>query len=246
VPGIFFTSVDEVAPSDAYPELGHGVTGGVEVKVVCPVGFPLWLLRSQLAPGAGLAWPTVHGDEGVYVLDGEVTVDGRTCPAGGAVIVEAGVEAELQAPAGAQLVHVGRHGTAGPRGRTVHVVGPGGMWAQVGDGRDTRYFADSECPTCRITLFFTGRSHDYVSAPHSHSADELIHVLHGEVTVGRRRLGPGTTIAVRADRRYGFRSTGFGFLNYRAEPATLTRDRSAPPIPEGGRVHGFEPVMDLR
>jgi quercetin dioxygenase-like cupin family protein len=246
--GVFFTSMAEIDPSDAYRRLGHEVSGAVEARLVSPEDFSLWLVRGDLGAGAAVAWGTDHGDEAVYVLDGEVVVDGRTCPAGGAVVVEAGVAVELRAPAGASIVHQGAYDPTPrvPGGHTAHVVGPGGTWAQVGDGRDTRYFADSECPTCRTTLFTTGRSHEYVSAPHSHSADELLHVLEGEVVVGRRHLGPGSTVAVAADRRYGFRSPGFTFLNYRPDVSRLTRDRSEPSIEEGGRAHGFDPVMDLR
>lgn len=240
--GTFFVEAAD-APGGAYGPLGHDVRGDVVARLVSPEDFPLWLVRAELAPGASLAWDG-RGDEAVYVVEGEIEVDGRACPAGGAAIVESGVGAEVRAPGGAAVVHVGSHAPAPAIGRTVHVVGPGGTWASVGDGRDTRYFAESECETCEITLFFTGRSHEYVSAPHSHSADELIHVLDGELQVGRRVLGPGSTVAVSADRRYGFRSPGFGFLNYRPHVATITRDGET--MEEGGRAHGFDAVMDLR
>jgi quercetin dioxygenase-like cupin family protein len=205
----------------------------------------LWLVRAALAPGASVSW-SGHGDEGVFVLEGAVEVDGRTCPAGGAVIAESGMACEVRSSGGASVVHVGRRSPEPDGGGTVRVVGPGGTYAKVGEGRDTRYFADSEPDRCRMTLFTTGRSHEHVSAPHSHSADELLHVLDGEVVVGRRRLGPGSTIAIHAGRRYGFRSPGFRFLNYRAERATMTVDRAAPPIDEGPRAHDFDRVMDLR
>ena len=125
-------------------------------------------------------------------------------------------------------------------------VGPGRWFAWDGDGRATRYFADSECDTCDITLFVTGRDHEHVSPIHSHSSDELIHVLTGSITVGRRVAGPGSTLAIRAGQRYGFKSDGFCFLNYRPGPATMTVGRDEPPIEEGGRAHGFDAVMDLR
>lgn len=240
--GTFFVDAAD-ATGGAYGSLGHDVRGDVVARFVSPEGFPLWLVRAELAPGAALAWDG-RGDEAVYVVEGEVEIEGRSCPAGGAAVVESGVAAEVRAPAGARVVHMGSY-AAGPRiGQAVHVVGPGGTWASVGDGRDTRYFADSECETCDLTLFFTGRSHEYVSAPHSHSADELIHVVSGEIQVGRRVLGPGSTVAVSADRRYGFRSPGFGFLNYRPHVATITRDGET--MDEGGRAHGFDSVMDLR
>jgi quercetin dioxygenase-like cupin family protein len=237
--GIFFVEEAEVAPTDVYGT-------GVEARLVSPADFPLWLVRARLAAGKRITWGRDHGDEALYVVDGEVEVDGRACPAGGSVVVEAGVATELVAPAGAAIVHVGRHGGPTGGGETVHVVGPGGTYARVGDGKDTRYFADSECPTCDVTLFTTGRSMHHESPAHSHSADELLHVLDGEIVVGRRRLGPGTTIAIHADRRYAFHSEGFRFLNYRPTLATMTVDRSAPPIEEGPRAHGFDLVMDLR
>jgi quercetin dioxygenase-like cupin family protein len=237
--GIFFTSMGDVDTTDVYGT-------GVEARVVSPDGFPLWLVRTRLKAGERIAWEAEHGEEAVYVVDGAIELDGRPCPTRGAVIIEAGVPAELLAPAGASLVHLGRTGGPATGGETVHVVGPGGTYARISDGKDTRYYADSECPTCDVTLFYTGRAHAHVSAPHSHSADELLHVLDGEVVVGRRHLGPGTTIAVRADRRYGFRSEGFGFLNYRPAVATMTVDRDAPPIVEGPRAHGFDLVMDVR
>jgi mannose-6-phosphate isomerase-like protein (cupin superfamily) len=237
--GISFTTPGEVEPTDVYGT-------GVDARLVRPEGFPLWLVQARLAPEERITWGAAHGDEAVYLVSGDVELDGRRCPAGGAVIVEAGVGAELVAPAGAEVVHVGRRGGPTDGGRTVHVVGPGGTYARAGDGRDTRYFADSECPTCDVTLFTTGRSQHHESPAHSHSSDELLHVLDGEVVVGRRRLGPGSTIAIHADRRYAFRSEGFRFLNYRPTLATMTVDRAAPPIAEGPTAHGFDLVMDLR
>jgi hypothetical protein len=237
--GIFFVAEDEVAPTDVYGT-------GVEARLVSPDGFPLWLVRARLAAGERITWGDDHGDEAVHVVTGDVEVDGRHCPAGGSVIVEAGVPAVLEAPLGAGIVHVGRYGGPTGGGETVHVVGPGGTYARTGEGRDTRYFADSECPTCDVTLFTTGRAMRHESPAHSHSADELLHVLDGEIVVGRRHLGPGTTIAIHADRRYAFHSEGFRFLNYRPTLATMTVDRSAPPIEEGPRAHGFDLVMDLR
>ena len=206
-----------------------------------PEGFPLWLRREDVE---SIEWDSVHGDEGVYVVSGEMEIDGRRCPAGGAVIVEAGVPARLHGRA--HVVRIGSHATPRAGGQIVHVIGPGGTWARVEEGRETRYFGDSECPTCDITLFVTGRAHGHVSPIHSHSSDELIHVLDGSITVGKRVAGPGSTVAIAAGQRYGFKSDGFTFLNYRPGPAVMTVDRDAPPIEEGGRAHGFDAVMDVR
>lgn len=255
--GITVIDAAEAAPADVYGELGREVAGTVTARRVSPDGFPLWLAVAELDDGARLAWPETHGDEVVYVLDGALGVEGRTCPAAGAVVVESGVASTVEARGATRIVHAGpvapqppRGGLNGdpePTGHGVHVVGPRGTWATVTGERDTHFYADSTCPTCRLTLLYTSRSVPYVSPTHSHSVDELIHLVGGEVWLGRRRLGPGSTLAIAADRRYGFRSgpDGFAFLNYRADASQQTIERGSPPVMEGGAVHGLEPVMDL-
>ena len=246
--GVFFVQPSEAEVPTREPD-GHRVDGAADRRLVSPPDFPLWLLRGRLEPGTALAWDGTQGDECASVLDGELSVDGRVCPAGGALVVEAGAVVRATAgPDGVTVVHCGRWVPAGhgKAGGGVHVVGPGGTWARDEPGRVSRFFADSTCPTCDATLLLTSRAGEYESAPHSHSADELIHVLEGEIRVGRTVLGPGATVAVAADRRYGFRSPGFAFLNFRAGPSAQTVERGAPAVPEGGEVHGFTPVMDLR
>jgi hypothetical protein len=228
-------------------------TGTVKSTQLSPDGFSLRLVAGTLASGSSLRFGGDHGDEVVYVLSGSLAVGDRTCPTGGAVVVESGVPATLVATGLADILHFGPvdadgpvddiGGEPAPRGDTVHIVGPGGTWAR---SDDTRYFADSTCETCRATLLYTGRSTAYESPAHSHSQDELIHVLHGELQLGATRAGPGATLAIARDVRYRFRSPGFAFLNYRRGPSYQTVARDQPPILEGGEVHGFTPVMDLR
>jgi uncharacterized cupin superfamily protein len=229
--------------------------GPASSRLLSPDGFPLWLVRALAPSGTSVMWHAQHGDEVLYVQRGELEVDGRTCPSGGAIVVEAGVPARATAKGDVDVLHFGPadptppgdgvHGPSAP-GHCVHVVGPGGTWSQVDEVRDTRYFADSTCPTCRATLLHTGRATAYESAAHSHSQDELIHVLHGELQLGAHRVGPGDTLAIAKDVRYRFRSDGFAFLNYRRDASHQTIDRANPPILEGGEVHGFTRVMDLR
>ena len=35
------------------------------------------MLTADLADGATVEWPAVHGDEAVYVVDGALEIDGR-------------------------------------------------------------------------------------------------------------------------------------------------------------------------
>jgi quercetin dioxygenase-like cupin family protein len=225
---------------------GVTATGAVASSTRSPADFSLRLVAGELAPGAALAFDADHGDEVLYVLAGALDVDGRVAPAGGAVIVESGVAARAVATEATQVLHFGPTDAGEPRGTTVHVVGPGGTWAMVDDQRDTRFFADSTCATCSPTLLATGRATPYESPAHSHSQDEIIHVLRGELQLGAHRAGPGSTIAIGRDVRYRFRAESFAFLNYRRGASYQTLARDEPPVLEGGAPHGFTPVMDLR
>ena len=217
--------------------------------------FPLWVTWAEVGAGGELTWAGHHGDEGLYVVEGALEFDGSKCPAGGAMIIESGMPARVRTPNGAVVVHFGPvdprpppngiHGPPAHEPRGVHVVGPGGMWAAAEPGRDTRMFADSTCPTCRITLFLTGRNQEYRSSAHSHSADEILYLLRGQIHFGSYELGPGDAVAIRGDQRYQFRSgpDGFAFLNYRRDASEQTTEGSAPQL-EGGRVRGLTFVND--
>jgi len=257
VAGIEIVRGDTATSSAWHPVAGHHVSDAARCRLVSPPGFSLWLVSIDLPAGGELTLPEVHGDESVAVLSGRLVVDGRICEPDGAVIVEAGAGAiVLRARGDTRVVHMGPtdpvvptdglNGAALP-GRAVHVVGPRGTYAAIEPGRDTHYFADSTCPTCRLTLLYTSRTREYVSDTHSHSQDELIHLLWGELRLGSQVVRPGDTLAIAAHRRYGFRSAadGFGFLNYRRDASEQTVERGSPPRMEGGLVNGLVPVMDL-
>jgi hypothetical protein len=248
--GIEIVRADEVVAGADHPIEGHRFLGGASARLVSPPGYGLWLVAGELQDGTSLQLPAVHGDEAVYVATGALRVGGRTCPQNGAVVIEAGAAPEIVATGPTRVVHVGPRDpqpSAAPAGTAVHVIGPRGTYAAVEPGRDTHYYADSTCPTCRITLLYTSRTVPYVSDTHSHSTDELIYLLWGELRLGSQVVRPGDTLAIDADRRYGFRSgpEGFGFLNYRREASQQTIERGSPPRMEGGLANGLTPVMDL-
>ncbi len=60
--------------------------------------------------------------------------------------------------------------------------------------------------------------------PHTHSQDQLIHVLEGELTVGDQACGPGTLAYFDKDTEYGFTagSQGARIMIIRPGPATTT------------------------
>jgi quercetin dioxygenase-like cupin family protein len=237
-------------------EPGHrfdtvAVAGALRSATVSASGYGLQLCRVDMDPGASLAWTARHGDEGLYVVRGAVEVDGRVCPADGAVVVESGVAATLTAVQATQLVHLRSTGDAqAARGSLVHVVGPAG-WAVSGReaGLETRWFTDSTCPTCSIALLHV--RHDGADRrvrAHSHSQDEIIHMLSGSIALGSRVLGPGSSLCIPADVRYAFvgGARGYAYLNYRAAASWMTYEPRSAPVLEGGVALGGEIVADLR
>ena len=82
-------------------------TGGVRSRFKAPEGFGQFVVYATLDAGAEVAWAQDHGDEGVFVLDGEVEGDGQIVPKKGAIVVEAGATAHLRASEASQLLHLG-------------------------------------------------------------------------------------------------------------------------------------------
>lgn len=56
---------------------------------------------------------------------------------------------------------------------------------------------------------------------HSHSQDEIIHVLEGGVTIGNRKLGPGHVMYIKGGSQYKFDTgpEGVRFMNIRPGPS---------------------------
>jgi quercetin dioxygenase-like cupin family protein len=226
----------EVAPRADHPA-PVTVDGLAWSKAMSPPAFGLWLCIAELDAGATVSWPTEHGDEALYVLDGELAVDGHPCPAGGAVIVESDVPAVVRATARARVGHYGcrsrSRSRAASAGRGVHVVGPRGVTA-FGDTATlrVRFLADSTCATCELSLFEVARERARQGGPHSHSADEIILVVEGIMRLGAHELGPGDSLCIPGGVRYAEASGSGGcvFLNYRPHASDRTEfPRGSPP-----------------
>lgn len=232
------------------------VTGEVVSDLFAPDGFSLWLAAAGLQAGATLSWEGNHGDEALYVLDGVVEVEGVQCPSGGVVLIESGVAASVTALSAASVLHFGPHDPLPPVGpygapslsdHRVHVIGPGGTHAVVDSERDTRFYADSTCTGCRITLFMTGRFGEQRPRPHSHSEDEILYILRGGIALGRREVPPGSAMAVQGGRRYAFSSSALGYsmLNYRRDVSYYSSPDTPVPFLEGGSATGMPAVDDV-
>ena len=252
-------------PADVVASTTHqaprAAVGVVSSVALAPPGYPLWCCVSDLADAATIAWSGDHGDDGLFVLSGEISIDGRTCPAGGAVIVESGVDTVATAIGPTRIVHVGSHdpvapddGLLGPPqagAHGVHVVGPDGVFHSGAlEGVHAVWFADGTCPTCRIQLFtVTGPpNRSKRGKSHTHSADEIIYVLDGSITMGSYHLGPGTALCVPADVRYALvgGEEGHAFLNFRRDVSEQVYERGSAPVLETALARGGHATGDVR
>ena len=222
-------NVDEVPASSTYA-IARDVSGVAWSKQLSPNGYSLRLVVSQLDDGAVMRWDRDHGDEAVCVLEGGLDVDGRRCPTGGAVVVEAGVACTATATGPTRVAHYGptdstppADGLLGPAnedGHGVHVVGERGWFRAGSDTYSQTWWADSTCPTCRICVFRIEQPDaPDVDLPHHHTQDEIIFVLEGELRLGSYRCPAGTAISIPARMRYSLRNGGKAvkFLNYRRD-----------------------------
>lgn len=256
-----FSIIDETALASVsdYPVPFATVEGSVVARRVSPDAYSTWLVSAELADHSVLRWPAGHGDEAVYVVSGALDVDGLVCPADGCVVVESGVAATARAIGPTRVVHVGPYaveppgdGLYGPpdsTGHGVHVVGPGGWFASGSRERVVaRWFADSTCPTCRVSFFHVARADGLVKdLPHTHTQDEIIYILGGSVIIGRHEYGPGHVIAIPANIRYSLTTgaRGMAFLNYRRDVSTQAYGAAKPAELEGGIARGGVAVCDF-
>lgn len=253
------TRLRDVEPTGAHAG-GREVEGVAWSRRVSPPGHPMWMVVVQLDDGGEIRWRGPHSDDGVYVVAGALDVDGRRCPSDGAVVVESDAVATARAVGPTRVVHVGSvddappaDGLYGPparEGHGVHVVGDRG-WYVSGDRErvQARWFADSTCPTCRLSMFHVRRVEAGVKdIPHSHTQDELIYVLEGSVVMGAFEFGPDTCLAIPAGVRYSVTSgsQGYAFLNARRDVSVQHYGTVKEPELEGGLARGGEIVADLR
>ena len=244
---------ERFSTQEAFAAPNCRLTGSARGRAASPPGASIWMSAVELDAGSALRWDPRHGDEALYVESGELVVDGRVCPTGGALVIEARACPTVETRVASRVLQMGAQGAAAsaevaprPAAPAVHVIGPRGTFEAIEPGRETRFFADATCPRCSLWLLFTARSFAYESPVHSHSQDELVYVLRGQVRVGSLVAGPGATVFVAADQPYQFRSgpAGFAFLNYRQAASLMTIRATGEQIVEAGAATGMTPVSD--
>jgi uncharacterized cupin superfamily protein len=235
----------DVMLEDSYGAPYCEASGDARSALFHPRGYSLWQLVAHLGTDAELWWHERHGDEAVYVLDGELDVSGARCGPRDVLILEAGVATEARATRPTRLLHSGPASPEAPdggllgaplaTGHRIHIVGRAEALVQSTSGATvvTRYYADSTCPTCRIAFFEVQGTGPHTPTSHFHSEDEIIHVLRGDVRFGATAVGAGMSVAIPAGRRYGIQTTGdFALLNYRRNASVYTAAPGEEPLLE--------------
>jgi hypothetical protein len=194
---------------------------------------PLHLHLHRIAPGEALTIGPMATDCVAYVWHGALEAGGWALAPGSSLIVEHGQTLAVQGgetPAELLTFHAaepsGDHRAGGnvhllPRERVPFRADMGG-----GSGVGGGMHADSSCPTSAVWLHenhFPGRDtpmtpEEEKRGVHSHSEDEIIFVIDGEIRLGNRLYGPGTAVAIAADTLYSFTTgpDGLSFINFRA------------------------------
>jgi hypothetical protein len=129
------------------------------------------------------------------------------------------------------------------------VVGDKGWFRAASEGEyEIVWWADSSCPTCRISVFRVNHpANDERELPHHHSQDEIIFLREGRLGMGARTYGPGTALSIPAGMRYAVRGVGedYTFLNYRRDTSSYHGADGREPVVEVAAGIGVE-VGDLR
>lgn len=217
--------------------------GDTKSSLFQPPGFSLWELDATLGRGCEVRWNSDHGDEAVYVLEGMLGCSGVQCGPATILLVEAGAEAVYEAIADARVLHFGSTPSvasretpsgAAPSPPNLRPVRLSDAEAIISDDGLAGYFyADGTHPTYRAAIFVIRSAGQHSAVSHSHSQDEIIHVVNGELQIGPQRISAGMSVAIPASHRYGFQSTAaFSFINFRRAVSTYIGKPGSIPIPE--------------
>ncbi len=209
-----------------------GMAGDSQVTAYLEPGqFPLQLYLHEISSEGNLGIEALPVDCVVYVWSGSIRAGGCALAAGSSIVVEQGQTIEItgDAPNSRILTFAASTPSEGQEsGRTVHILPVDRVPRSdnLGTGVGGAMHADSGCPTCNVWLH---ENHFPSSEPlseeqqklgiHSHSEDEIIFVIDGEIRLGNKLCGPGTALAIAADTLYSFAPGphGLSFINFRAD-----------------------------
>lgn len=246
---------EEAVVADGHAAPTCRLAGRGRSRLMASSATPLWLVESTLEAGSALVWEREHGDEIIYVSSGSLEVAGDTVGAGAVLVLEAGVALRVESAEQTAIVHFGSTDPSPPSegpygapdaGHRHHVIGPRGVSARHDPPKHTVYFATGACRTCRGTLMQSSRTVASSAQAHSHTQDELLHLLAGELRIGSLVARAGDTLAVPAHLRYRFDSgpDGYDLLNFRPDVSWYVPVRGSEPLLESGHGQGFSYTGD--
>jgi hypothetical protein len=196
-----------------------------------------------------------------YVWRGAIEAGGWEMGQGSSLVVEHGKTLTVNGgdvPAELLTFHAAHPPASQRAGGNVHLLPTervprladlGGSPLAVGGGMH----ADSGCLTCEVWLHenhFPGdrpqlTPEEEKRGVHSHSEDEIIFVIAGEIRLGNKLYGPGTAVAIAADTLYSFTTgpAGLSFINFRAATPGDIQFANGAAISETGywRERGLKP-----
>ncbi len=221
----------EKAPDVALPP---GFFGDVQTQgLFFQETDPLHLYLHKLVRDARLRVGPTIVDCVLYVWKGAVEAGGRRLASGSSLIAEHGAAIEIQGSDENSLLLTFSAATAPTEGRAggnIHLL-PTERVPRVAklagtQGSGGAMHANAECPTCSVWLHentldpVAPEPGDSASEKgvHSHSENEVIFVVEGEMALGGRLCGPGTALAIAAETLYSFGvgPQGLKFVNFRA------------------------------
>jgi len=208
-------------------------SGVAEVRTyVAGERFPLRCAQVRLGASQQITVGPVDVESIGYVWHGTATAGGHRLAQGSSFVVEQGEQLLISGESEHCdiLLFAASEAPASAReGGHVHIL-PDELvprdHALTESGLSGGMHADSQCPTCSVWLHENG----FPGAPepatpeeqsvgvHSHSEDEIIFVVSGEIRLGRKLYPAGTAIAIAADTLYSFTAgpDGMRFINFRA------------------------------
>lgn len=229
-----------------------GFAGAAEtLRYFAPGASPVQAHLHRLAPEGVFRIGPLATDCVAYVWQGHVEAGSVKLAAGSSLVVEHGATLDVRAGEAATLVtFVAANPPARQRaGGHVHLL-PFERVPRVPTllgTLGTALHADGTCPTCQVWL------HENILPPsdkrpdeqwiHSHTEDEVVFVVGGQLRLGNRLFGPGTAVSIAARTLYNFFSgpEGVTYVNFRpAQPGDL-RLRNGKTIDEPGTFRELQP-----
>lgn len=219
-------------------DLPAGCSGPADVRTyVAADKFPLHCDEVRLGADESITVGPMEIESIGYVWHGDATAGGHQLARGSSFVVERGEQ--LVISAGSDRCDILLFAASEPlehsrAGGHVHILPNENVprdAALTPTGVSGGMHADSQCPTCSVWLHENGFPGAELATPeeqsvgvHSHSEDEIIFIVSGEIRLGRKLYPEGTAIAIAADTLYSFTAgpDGMRFINFRAgQPADI-------------------------